>query len=340
MRLDEGELDGPFQKRIVRVEHETRREPRTDLDHSLRPQMPKHAIERQAVHMPVGWILEIISELWLLAVRERALVMEFRELAQEPKLCVLVQVDPEDLGFPGVGRSEFLAIPPRGYDRMKVTGGIELTSYNLLFELLTRCECEENRFTAEDPGVQFLDEVVLLRTTRLSSQNGVVTKVDELGVGHPRDGRRLRHLSAIDELLRNPDRGIEPLKTAYHTIDGAYHFVHRLIRMFYNPHAINWAEMGSAEAVIHKRHESAMAAGHYVLAGDFFEQHEKYTEFFRLLEDPRHFEKYKTMVIDRETYWVQSCQPDPAIVFNPLIEEHEPQRAEEDERVRERRRAD
>jgi hypothetical protein len=85
---------------------------------------------------------------------------------------------------------------------------------------------------------------------------------------------------------------------AYDLITGAYNFVHRMIRMFYNPHVITWAEVG-VQGQIHKRHESAMAAGHFMLSGDFFENYKKYDKFFELLEDPRAFEVYKEQILDK-----------------------------------------
>ncbi len=91
------------------------------------------------------------------------------------------------------------------------------------------------------------------------------------------------------------------LVEAYRKVSGAYNFVHRMIRLFYNPHAITWAEVG-VDHQVHKRHESAMAAGHYMLAGDFFENHERYNKFFDALEDPRGFEHYKKLILDREDY--------------------------------------
>ena len=85
---------------------------------------------------------------------------------------------------------------------------------------------------------------------------------------------------------------------AFDLITGAYNFVHRMIRMFYNPHTITWAEAGG-EGQIHKRHESAMAAGHFMLSGDFFENYKKYDRFFQLLEDPNGFRIYKEEILDR-----------------------------------------
>lgn len=107
--------------------------------------------------------------------------------------------------------------------------------------------------------------------------------------------------AAVCDQLARGQPGITPqLERAYEQVNGAYGFVHRMIRLFYNPHAITWAQVG-AEGDVHRRHESAMAAGHYMLSGDFFENFEKYHRFFTLLEDPRGFEMYKKTIMDRRS---------------------------------------
>jgi flavin-dependent dehydrogenase len=90
----------------------------------------------------------------------------------------------------------------------------------------------------------------------------------------------------------------EEMEAVYKKVTGAYNFVHRMIRLFYNPHAVTWAEVG-AEKAVHKAHESAMAAGHFMLSGDFFERHERYDKVFQLLEDPKMFQRYAEYVIER-----------------------------------------
>ena len=101
---------------------------------------------------------------------------------------------------------------------------------------------------------------------------------------------------------------------AYKQITGAYNFVHRMIRLFYNPHAITWAQVG-VDHQAHKRHESAMAAGHYMLAGDFFENHERYNKFFDALEDPKGFERYKKLVLDPREDEAPSCVTPREVAF-------------------------
>jgi hypothetical protein len=56
-----------------------------------------------------------------------------------------------------------------------------------------------------------------------------------------------------------------------------------MIKLFYDPHSLTWAQAG-ADSRTQKNHESAMAAGHYMLSGDFFENYEKFSGFFPNLE--------------------------------------------------------
>ncbi len=115
---------------------------------------------------------------------------------------------------------------------------------------------------------------------------------------------------AIDLKLRG-DAGAEArFADAYAKVTGAYNFVHRMIRLFYNPHAVTWAQVGD-EGPVHRAHESAMAAGHFMLSGGFFEDHDRFNKFFDLLEDPKWFHRYaKTVITQREN-------PDPTTCFTP-----------------------
>jgi hypothetical protein len=113
---------------------------------------------------------------------------------------------------------------------------------------------------------------------------------------------------------------------AYELITGAYNFVHRMIRLFYNPHALTWAEAGS-DGQSHKRAETAMAAGHYMLAGDFFENYQKYTSMFEVLENPKQFRSYNKVVIDRPDFQT-SCNTKWEDVFGGLVRDGESRTSE------------
>ena len=119
---------------------------------------------------------------------------------------------------------------------------------------------------------------------------------------------------ALEKMFETDDfSSAEHLDGAYELINGAYNFVHRMIKLFYNPHALTWAQApmeGDADSPAHE-HGDAMAAGHYMLAGDFFEKYDEYNALFDLLENPRRFSHYKTLVIDHDRLQDFTCQREP-----------------------------
>ena len=116
------------------------------------------------------------------------------------------------------------------------------------------------------------------------------------------------------------------MENAYAMIDGAYALVDKAIRMFYNPVAINFAQIGSAAELIHRYHENALAVGHFLLAGDFFENHERYYRFLDLLSDPEVLKLYRSTVIERPEFTAATCDASPLEIFAPLLAEHERRR--------------
>ena len=129
---------------------------------------------------------------------------------------------------------------------------------------------------------------------------------------------------ALNQKLEAPTNqgGSEAFEAVYSKINGAYALVDKAIRMFYNPVAINFAQVGGASELIHEQHENALAVGHYLLAGDFFERHEEYSEFLDLLQEPKLLAKYKNFVIDRPDYQTATCGIDRVKVFHNLLQEH------------------
>ena len=113
--------------------------------------------------------------------------------------------------------------------------------------------------------------------------------------------------NALDKMLASGNLdGNAPLLGAYEYINGAYDFVYRLISLFYNPHSISFAD-ARPFFLEHREHEDAMAAGHYILSGDFFENHKKYHQFLDLLADPHYFDMYRHHVIERPAFNQKSC---------------------------------
>jgi len=83
---------------------------------------------------------------------------------------------------------------------------------------------------------------------------------------------------------------------------------------------ISFAEAGTFLRE-HLEHRDAMAAGHFILSGDFFENHKKYNEFLDILADSHHFDWYRGSVIDRTAFNRESCglKPEELAIIFPQI---------------------
>jgi hypothetical protein len=64
-----------------------------------------------------------------------------------------------------------------------------------------------------------------------------------------------------------------------------------------------------------------------MLSGDFFENHERYTKFFELLEEPQNFMKYKKFILDREEYQELSCHTPHVVAFGGREDRYTPETA-------------
>lgn len=138
-------------------------------------------------------------------------------------------------------------------------------------------------------------------------------------------------VDAVDtRLSEGVDAGAKAMETTYDRIVGAYGLVDKLIRLFYTPEALNFAQLGSAEGAFseHQHYENAIATYHYLIAGDFFEQHSRYAGFVDTLKDPKLFRRYKKYVIDRPTFAATSCEHPREQIFAATLADHDRRRAE------------
>jgi flavin-dependent dehydrogenase len=109
-----------------------------------------------------------------------------------------------------------------------------------------------------------------------------------------------------------------PLDAAYTKLAGAYRLIFKLIMFFYKADTLNLAQMGSASNLVHEEHKNAMAVGHYLLAGDFFDRYNDYAQIIDLFQNPRLYETYKRMVLNRSDFEANTCHTDPNVIFHGL----------------------
>lgn len=134
---------------------------------------------------------------------------------------------------------------------------------------------------------------------------------------------------AVDvRLSEGEEAGDQAFKVAYESIVGAYDLIDKLIRLFYTPDAINFAQLGSASEAFSDfdHYKNAMAVYHFLIAGDFFERSAEYSGFVDSLRDTKMFRRYKRYVLDRPSLNAPTCEVPREVAFHAGLSEHEPRR--------------
>jgi hypothetical protein len=84
---------------------------------------------------------------------------------------------------------------------------------------------------------------------------------------------------------------------AYTQINGALKLLEKFIRLFYTPEALNFSSLGNPEELlVYEKFESAYTIFHYLLAGDFFKNYEKYSEFIDVIKDQKTLVKFQNLI--------------------------------------------
>jgi hypothetical protein len=71
----------------------------------------------------------------------------------------------------------------------------------------------------------------------------------------------------------------------------------------------------------YKGFETAFSLVHYLLAGDFFNNYERYSGFLDMIRDPKQFARWKSLVVDRPNHHEKTCGTNSAEIFGDIDEE-------------------
>lgn len=83
------------------------------------------------------------------------------------------------------------------------------------------------------------------------------------------------------------------LAEAFGNIKGAYHLIEELIFTYYDPGSISFNQVDELSHSEYNKKREAYSILHLILAGDFFENHEKYLNALKILHSKQNIEKYK-----------------------------------------------
>lgn len=113
------------------------------------------------------------------------------------------------------------------------------------------------------------------------------------------------------------------IEGAYNTINGAYGLMDKFIRLFYDPETIDFAQLGHAFQTFDSKLEFAYALSYYLVAGDFFHNHDEYHQLLDKLRDPQVVAAYKRIYMDNPVFEeeVITCGVDRNEIFAASLSE-------------------
>lgn len=126
---------------------------------------------------------------------------------------------------------------------------------------------------------------------------------------------------SIITLLNNETKGLEKMKESYTQYEGALELLERFINNFYNPDFINLAEIGEdnyKDDEDHAKRLIAFSLVHFLMGGDFYNEHKKYLSYLDFLQNPKQIARYHHLVINQEKYKENSCDMIPENIF-PML---------------------
>jgi flavin-dependent dehydrogenase len=87
------------------------------------------------------------------------------------------------------------------------------------------------------------------------------------------------------------DAGQAAFEKHFVDINGAYALIEKFVRLFYEPELLNFSHFGSANDG-YTKFQNAYEVFHYLLAGDFFTDYKKYSDFIDDLKKERNFNRF------------------------------------------------
>jgi flavin-dependent dehydrogenase len=112
--------------------------------------------------------------------------------------------------------------------------------------------------------------------------------------------------AAINDILKKNNRTL--LEEAYKKINGAVQVLEKFIRLFYL-REVDFSKMGDPTKQIgFESTENLYSLFHFLLAGDFFEEHSKYSDFLDTMLNDKMIEKFRHLIrYNEEKNDIVSC---------------------------------
>lgn len=123
------------------------------------------------------------------------------------------------------------------------------------------------------------------------------------------------------KITEGEEAGTVQLEHAYKHINGAYELVEKFVNIFYDPNSFNLADAPPDAESKYKNYETAFSLVHYLLAGDFFNNYDKYSGFLDMLRNPDQFQRWRALSRSRPSLNTPTCDSDFNEIFGDILDE-------------------
>ncbi len=128
--------------------------------------------------------------------------------------------------------------------------------------------------------------------------------------------------NALDLLFKEgQEEGMKAMIATKKHIDGAYNLVEKFVNIFYDPESFNLATLSSVSESNYSGYETAFSLVHYLLAGDFFNNYERYSDFLDMLKNPKQFARWKNLVVNKPNLHEKTCGHNYETIFGEIDDE-------------------
>ncbi|MFI5204952.1 MAG: NAD(P)/FAD-dependent oxidoreductase, partial [Flavobacteriales bacterium] len=94
------------------------------------------------------------------------------------------------------------------------------------------------------------------------------------------------------QLTKGEEAGQKVFEKEYVAINGGYELIEKFVRLFYSPELLNFAYVPQGDVVSYDKFLYAYNIFHYLLAGDFFDNHKKYMDLIDTIRNENQYQRF------------------------------------------------
>lgn len=110
-------------------------------------------------------------------------------------------------------------------------------------------------------------------------------------------------------LVKGYEEGEKAFIKEFETIEGGYKLIEKFVRLFYSPELLNFAHANPSDPKSYEASIQAYSVFHYLLAGNFFENHKLYSEVIDSINSEKTYNRFISLIRkeNNDPYLLTDC---------------------------------